>query len=281
MLKINNLTFSYHRSGPRVLDGFSLSMERGKIYGLLGPNGAGKTTLLYLIAGMLTPQGGCALFDGQDTRRRLPSVMEEIFIVPDEIWLPAMPLSRFVKANAPFYPRFSHENMERYLGIFGMKGDMNLGQLSMGQRKKVFMSFALATGVSLLLMDEPTNALDIPGKEAFRKFIAEGMSDDRSIIISTHQVWDVDRLLDHVIIMDGSQVALDSSIARIMSLLKFSTVADREAARQALYSRPMAGGTDIITINDDGSETAPDLEMLFNFATQRPDEIKNIINKKQ
>ena len=81
----------------------------------------------------------------------------------------------------------------------------------MGQKKKVFMSFALATGTRFLLMDEPTNGLDIPSKSQFRKVIANNMTEDRTLIISTHQVHDVESLLDHIIIMNQSQLLLDAS----------------------------------------------------------------------
>ena len=85
----------------------------------------------------------------------------------------------------------------------------------MGQKKKVFMSFALATGTRFLLMDEPTNGLDIPSKSQFRKVIANNMTEDRTLIISTHQVHDVESLLDHIIIMNQSQLLLDASISNI------------------------------------------------------------------
>ncbi|MCM1521867.1 MAG: ABC transporter ATP-binding protein [Muribaculaceae bacterium] len=279
MLEINKLTFSYRRSSGRVLDGFSLNIGDGGIYGLLGPNGAGKSTLLYLVAGLLTPASGSVTLNGVNTRRRIPSTMAEMFIVPEEFDLPKMKLSRFIKANAPLYPRFSVDDMRRHLDVFGMADDLNTGELSMGQKKKVYLSFALATNVPLVLMDEPTNGLDIPGKDAFRRFIAGGMTDEKSIVLSTHQVWDVESLLDHIIIMDKSRVVLDQSVVSIMERLKFSTVNDRASIGAALYAHPTAGGTDIITLNNDGSETAPDLEMLFNFATERPGSVEHIFNK--
>ena len=204
MIEAKNLTFSYSRKKAPVLYDFSITIDRGKISGLLGKNGAGKSTLLYLIAGLLTPQNGEVLFDGINTRRRLPQTLQEIFIVPEEFDLPAIPLLEFVETNAPLYPKFSIDDMTRYLHLFDMTLELNLGALSMGEKKKVYMAFALATNTSLLLMDEPTNGLDIPGKSQFRKFIAAGMNDDRNIIISTHQVRDIDQLLDHIIIINNN-----------------------------------------------------------------------------
>ncbi len=102
MLEIENLVYRYRRKAPPVLDGFSLKLESGGIYGLLGPNGAGKSTLLYLIAGALTPQEGRVMYNGTDTRLRLPSVLGDIYIVGEETVMPRMRLSEYVRHTAPF-----------------------------------------------------------------------------------------------------------------------------------------------------------------------------------
>lgn len=278
MLKVENLTFSYRRKARPVLDGFSLEVEAGGVYGLLGRNGAGKSTLLYLIAGLLTPKSGRVLFRDTDTRRRLPATLSDIFIVPEEFSLPRISLGDYVKANSPLYPRFSADDLRRHLSIFDMDPELNLGALSMGQKKKAFMSFALACNTSLLLMDEPTNGLDIPGKSAFRRFIAQNMTDERAVIISTHQVRDIDRLLDHVIIMDNSSVLLNRRVDAITSRLKFLTTDSRELIDRALYAQPSLEGTSIVIPNDDGADTELNLESLFELALSRPEEIRNMFN---
>lgn len=270
MLKVDNLTFSYGRNSWPVIRDLSLDVKPGRVYGLLGKNGVGKSTLLYLIAGLLTPQKGVVLMDGVNTRRRLPATLADIFIMPEEILLPAMKLSEYVRLNAPFYPNFSHDDLTRHLGTFDINGDVNLGELSMGQKKKVYMSFALACNTRLVLMDEPTNGLDIPGKEAFRSFVAGGMSDDRTIVISTHQIHDIDRLLDHVVIMDDSKVVFNRGIDEIGERLKFVITDSAEVIRNAFISKPSIGGVAVVTANDDGVETDLDMELLFNLATSNP-----------
>lgn len=276
MLKVENLTFAYRRKSRPVLDGFSLHIEAGGVYGLLGRNGAGKSTLLYLIAGLLTPKCGQVTFRGEDTRRRLPSTLSDMFIVPEEFTLPRIKLSDYIKANSAFYPNFSQEDMRRHLEIFDMDSDINLGALSMGQKKKVFMSFALACNTSLLLMDEPTNGLDIPGKSAFRRFIARNMTDDRSIIISTHQVRDIDRLLDRIVIIDDSKVLLNRRTDEIVERLKFSVTDSASVIQSALYSQQTLGGTNVVTLNDDGEETELNLESFFELSLSRPDLMKQL-----
>lgn len=281
MLNIQNLSFRYPRRSQAVLDDFSLKIDNGGIYGLLGPNGAGKSTLLYLISGLLTPKTGEVKFNGVNTRLRLPETLNDIFIVPEELTLPAVKLDSYVKMNAPFYPRFSYEDMQRHLATFEV-GDIaryKLSSLSMGQKKKIFMSFALACNTSLLLMDEPTNGLDIPGKAAFRRFIASSASDDKIIVISTHQVRDIDRILDHVIIMDEHRLLLNESINAITDRLAFLATADKELIDLALVAQPGIGGAQIVIENDGSLDTEVNLESLFELATTRRDIINALFNR--
>ena len=150
MLQVENISFSYRRGKKEVLHDFSLSLERGRVYGLLGKNGAGKSTLLYLMSGLLTPKSGKIMYHDTDVRRRLPITLQDMFLVPEEFELPPISLVSYVELNSQFYPRFSKEDMVKYLHYFEMEQDIDLGALSMGQKKKVFMSFALATHTSLL-----------------------------------------------------------------------------------------------------------------------------------
>ena len=154
--------------------------------------------------------------------------------------------------------------MHKYLHCFEMDMDVNLGALSMGQKKKVFMSFALATNTSLLLMDEPTNGLDIPGKSQFRKFMASGMTDDKTIVISTHQIRDIDKMLDSVMIMDESRILLNESITRICEKLCFKESDDRSLIGQALYVVPSLQGNSLLLLNEYGEDSDINLELLFN-----------------
>jgi ABC-2 type transport system ATP-binding protein len=190
MLSIKDVTYGY-TANYKVLSNFSLEFSEGGIYGLLGKNGTGKSTLLYLIMGLLHPNKGEVLYNGVDTRLRNPDIMSDMFIVPEEYNLPAISLKEYINSLRRFYPRFSEDTLKRCLDGFGMPLDVNLGALSMGQKKKVYMCMALAANTGLLLMDEPTNGLDIPSKSQFRKVVANSMTDDRTIIISTHQVRDV------------------------------------------------------------------------------------------
>lgn len=207
MIDISNVTFEY-RKGKPVLKDFSLSFPQGGVYGLLGKNGTGKSTLLYLISGLLRPRHGEVRVDGMLSANRQPQMLREIFLVPEEYDLPSVSLKSYTRALKSFYPRFSDELLRKCIEVFDLEMDMQLGTLSMGQKKKVYMCVALATGTRVLLMDEPTNGLDILSKSQFRKAVVQGMDEDKTVLVSTHQVHDVERLLDHVTIINGNQVLL-------------------------------------------------------------------------
>ena len=220
MLQIQNVTYGYNAM-HNVLENFSLQYDEPGIYGLLGKNGTGKSTLLYLIMGLLRPKQGEITFNGVNTQNRLPETLQEMFIVPEEYNLPSIPLPAYLKVLRPFYPNFDEQLMVKLLEMFDMLHvngatldengipKINLGALSMGQKKKVYMCIALAARTKLLLMDEPTNGLDIPSKSQFRKVVAPGMRDDQIVVISTHQVRDVETLLDHVTIIEQNAVLLN------------------------------------------------------------------------
>ena len=275
MFTINQLSFGYNKKGGNLFQDFSLELNGGNVYGLLGKNGAGKSTLIYLMTGLLTPQAGEVLFDCENVRDRLPKTMSDIFLVPEEFELPNLTLKKYVDINATFYPRFSMEDMQRNLDIFEMGGDMNvkLNSLSMGQKKKVFMAFAFATNTRALIMDEPTNGLDIPSKSQFRKLVTTGMSDDKMMLISTHQVRDISDILDHVTIIDQSRVLLNTSFADVMSRLAFRPMREGD---QPIFLQQSAMGSLVAVPARDGEETKVDLEMLFNATLQNPEAINQL-----
>ena len=279
MLKVNDCTFSYSRRKEPVLKNFSLEIAEGGVYGLLGSNGAGKSTLLYLIAGLLNPDSGDVTLNGINTRLRRPETVSEIFIVPEEFDFPSLTLEKFVELNKPFYPRFSYDEMLENLAIFELTPNLNVSKLSMGQKKKVALSFAMATNTRVLILDEPTNGLDIPGKAAFRRYISRAVSDERIFIISTHQVRDVAQLLDQVLIVDNRQVLFDHSIAEIQSRLKFVETLDRNLINSALYASNSLGGSALVLPNLDGNDTEINLELLFEFAHDDPQGLNAIFNK--
>ena len=277
MIQLQNISFQYAGSAAPVFSQFSLSLPVGRIYGLLGPNGSGKSTLLYIMMGLLHPSEGLALVDTRDASRRERSLLQDLYIVPEEFELPSMTLAEYVDTYRPFYPRFSQEVLSQCLQEFCLPESLHISRLSMGQKKKVLMAFALACGTRYLLMDEPTNGLDIASKKQFRRVIASNMTDERTIIIATHQVHDVEQLLDHVLILGvqgvqgvqdnslapHSQLRFDATVSRLTQEYSF-TLASQPTA-DALYTERTAQGYACITPrHPDDEETPLNLELLYS-----------------
>ncbi|MDY6249733.1 MAG: ABC transporter ATP-binding protein [Bacteroidaceae bacterium] len=264
MFSIQNLSFRYAGSRQQVFSNFSLELSENRIYGLLGKNGTGKSTLLYLLNGLLRPQAGQVKFMGKNVVERHPEVLSEIFLVPEEYSLPSISLKEYVKINAPFYPRFSNEMLRQCLDCFELSADLQLGSLSMGQKKKVFMSFALAAGTRVLLLDEPTNGLDIPSKSQFRKAVALSMSDERIVVVSTHQVRDVDALLDHIVMINQSGVLVNHTVEDICNKYRFEMRSPAAMTPDVVYAESSLQGNYVVVPNNGSDITPINIEILFN-----------------
>ena len=263
MIDIKNLDFGYVKAWPVFRD-FSLQLPEGNVYGLLGKNGTGKSTLLYLISGLLRPKSGSVFVDNFKSTARRPEMLREIMLVPEEYDLPDITLDSYVKVNAPFYPNFSQEALRQNLQEFELPNKIRLGRLSMGQKKKVIISFALAAGTKYLFMDEPTNGLDIPSKAQFRRVVAANMNPARTVIISTHQVRDVETLIDHVVMISQQNVLLNSSISELSRSLRFEIRQSGEQQTDVLYAEPSLQGNFVIAYNNGDEPTMVNLELLFN-----------------
>lgn len=223
MLELKNVYYGY-TAARAVMRNLDLRYDEPGVYGLLGMNGSGKSTLLYLMMGLLRPKGGSVTMNGKETWRRDPEVMREMFLVPEEFDLPRTRLDKYVESMSVFYPNFDMDLLKQTMEIFGLNGlngapegiggvsAIDLRGLSMGQKKKIYLCVALAARTQLLLMDEPTNGLDIPSKSQFRKVVAHGMRDDQIIVISTHQVRDVEALIDHVSIMKDGRIEVNRKL---------------------------------------------------------------------
>jgi ABC-2 type transport system ATP-binding protein len=261
MISINNLHFAY-RKKP-VFNGLGLTLKEGHIYGLLGKNGTGKSTLLRIMAGLLPPRTGTATVLGHTPFKRQPAFLQELFMVPEEFYLPNVSVEKFVDCNAGFYPRFNHQQFSTYIKEFEIPETHKLQGMSYGQKKKFLISFGLACNTALLLMDEPTNGLDIMSKSQFRKIMAGVITPDKCIVISTHQVKDLENLIDRITIIDEGSILFDQTIDKITDTLSFKISFDSEETRHAVYSETSLKGNAIIVANEDGEDGRLDLEMLY------------------
>lgn len=275
MITIDNLTLQYKR-GATLFDQLSLSLEAGQIHGLLGLNGAGKSSLLHILQGLrYANQGKLSVF-GHDPKQRKASFLQDSLLIPEEIYTPEISLKQFVDRFSPFYPSFSLESFLKFLNEFEIDRTVHLGRLSMGQRKKAFIAFGLATNTKVLMMDEPTNGLDIPSKKQFRKILNHIITDDRIFIISTHQIRDLHSLIDNVVILKEGDVIFNQTIHSIIQKLHFSLTSQPEQVDNLLYHERVPGGyMNIMPANEEDS-FEPDLEVFFNAIITTPDLFQNI-----
>ena len=261
MIEITNLCFGYKKT--QVFDNISLSFKEGNIYGLLGENGVGKTTLLKLICGLQRPVSGSCSVDGETSFQRLPSMLQRITFLPDEVKLPdnATP-QRYVEELKPFYPNFAQATFLHLMQEFEVKPDRKFKEMSFGQQKKSLIAAALSLGTDYVLLDEPTNGLDIPGKAQFRSILSKRVDERSTIIISTHQVKDVENLIDPIVILSNNAVLLDATVQRITDKLYFEYGGEKRD--DALYSEMQPGGYMNVIPNQTGEESQINIEALFN-----------------
>ena len=275
MIQTNALTFAYSSSHP-VLSDITLSLGEGHIHGLLGCNGIGKTTLLKILCGIMRPDRGRVSVFGYDPAERRKEMFEQMIIIPEEFDLPNISLMRYADITAPFYPRFNREQMLDYCRELGVNAEQKLHSLSMGQRKKAYIAFALACNVRLLLLDEPTNGLDIPSKSAFRRLLAGYVDDERMVLISTHQVADVEQLLDNIVILDEHGVALSATTSEICRKLRFGV---KREGDEVLYSEQTIAGDMVVARNVDDEESLLNIELPFNAVTANREAVSAIFHK--
>ncbi len=262
MININQLTFGY-RKQPPLYDNLSLQLDSGSIIGLLGKNGSGKTTLLKLVAGLLKDtKGGSIDVFGFNPKDQHPDFLKDICFIPEEFELPATTANNYIKAICGYYPNFDHDKLNRILDEFELKRTDKLHKLSYGQTKKFLIAITLSCGSKLLILDEPTNGLDIPSKALFRKVMAGALTDDQLVIISTHQIKDIENIIDKILIIDKGEVKLNESIYNITQNYAFHAARNPDDYN-CIYKEAIPGGYKIITPRD-GEETNIDIETLFN-----------------
>jgi len=272
MIQLNNVEFGYDKN-RKLFNGVNWQLEPGHLYGLLGRNGAGKTTLLKIMTGLLFPQAGDALIGGEPAHKRTAQQLSDIYFLQEEIYVPHLKINQFEAAFAPFYPNFSHEQFMEYLREMEMDNMLGfIDKFSHGQKKKVMIAFALATNVPLLIMDEPTNGLDIPTKSIFRKIMAAYADEQKTVIISTHQVRDLHSLIDAVSILDNGRMILNASGDVITDKLLFDVNDQKAQDGKVFYTEETPRGIYQVKENVNHIDSALDLELLFNAAVLNKNE---------
>ena len=277
MIEIKDLAFSYGKTP--VLKSITTTLEEGRIYGLLGENGVGKTTLLTLLCGLKKVCSGSITTDGENPFDRTPTLLQNQFYLPDEVLPVAMKAECFAKERGAFWPDYDHSKFLEIMKEFENDPAKKMNQMSAGQLKKTYISLALACGCKYIFMDEPTNGLDIPSKTQFRSAIMKYTSDDSTIVISTHQVRDLENIIDPIIILDRQDVLLNASVEEITSKLYFDY--GTQLHPESLYSEQLPGGFIQVYPNTTGEDSKINVEALFNAVHKNKELIKGMFSNKQ
>lgn len=277
MLEIKKLNFAY--KGPNLFNDLNLYLKSGRVYGLLGKNGVGKTTLLKLISSLLYPLNGSISINGINSSKRYPQYLASFYLIPEEFMLPQLKIETFVKVYAPFYPKFNKNMFENILKEFDLTTQQVLTNLSYGQKKKFLIAFGLSTNTPILLMDEPTNGLDIPSKRQFRRILAQNLDNNRLIIISTHQVKDIEGLIDEVIILQNGKIIFQVDLNLLNEKLTVSLENEEPIEQEdVIYYEQVLGGYICIRKKDDNLPMKKiDLELLFNSVINNVHQLNQIL----
>lgn len=275
MIEISDLTFGYSKKSL-LFENLNLKLEAGHIYGLLGKNAAGKSTLLKNLAGLVYPLQGSCILNGDHASDRLPSFLRELFFIPEELLLPNITATAYVKGTAHFYPGFDQDQFFKMLDGFEVPVNQPMKQLSYGQQKKMMIAFGIAANTALLIMDEPGNGLDIPSKVQLRKVIAAALTDDRCIILSTHQVRDLESLIDTLIILHEGEIVLNNSLDSIAERIQFTNISSINPD-EVLYQSGQGIGTNAISKNTGDAFDKVDMEILFEAITSGNKSVTDIL----
>ncbi len=286
MITINNLDFSY--KNVAVFKNISLEFKEGNVYGLLGENGVGKTTLLKIISGLQFPKSGTCMIDDFIPSERNPYFLQNIFYLPEEVITEDTTPEKFINKLGVFYPRYDHSYFLNLMKELEVDANKKFNAMSYGQKKKSLLACALSLRTDYLLLDEPTNGLDIPSKALFRKVILQHSTDANenstdeinrvpTIIISTHQVKDVENLIDPIVILDHDEVLLNATFEEISQRLYFEYGAEK--SDEALYSEMMPGGYINVLPNTFNMESKVNVEALFNAVRCNKKKIREIFVK--
>lgn len=294
MIEIKNLSLGFLKSNglaaartdvklvKPVLENLSLTIEPGKVYGLIGRNGAGKTSLLNCITGILAfrKKFQCIYLDGVKMNINNPNTHAKLFYVTDTISSIHILADTFANTLSSLYPNFNVKSYKQYMEMFRMNRNVFLDELSLGEKKIVFLCYAFASGAPYIIMDEPTNGLDITSRKVFRKLIASCMTPDRAIVISTHHINEISSLLDHILILDNKHIVFDHSVMETGSVLSFIESDDEDCKQQALYSMSSAYGNRMILPNTGGTDSEIDYELLFEAVLENGKAINELFENK-
>ena len=275
MIDLKGLNFRYGRVRPLFQD-VDLTLPSGTICGVVGANGAGKSTLLKLLAGLNFPEQGRCEVLGYTPSERRPAFLADIFLLPEEVYVAPVTPAIYARRYGSFYPRFDQATFAQLLADFALSADRKLTEYSYGEKKKFLLAFGIATHARLLLMDEPTNGLDIPGKSQFRRALINHFAPERSFLISTHHMHDLQGLIDSVMIIAEGSILLHATLDALATRLQVRL--EPEAPEDALYVQQTLEGFRVVREGSSDAEADLDLELLLGLVTSDSASVRRLFS---
>ena len=273
LVSAQNVSKSY--GSTKAVDNVSFEIESGRITGLIGPNGAGKTTLLKAMLGLTDCDGSLSVM-GLDPFRQRRELMQNICFIADVAVLPRwIGVSQLLDFVESVHPGFSRDKAERMLADTKIHRSAKVRELSKGMVTQLHLSIITAIDAKLLVLDEPTLGLDIIfRKEFYGNLLSDYFDGERTILITTHQVEEIENLLSHVMFINNGRIVLDSSMDDISTtffeLQTSGESADRARSHGPIYERDVFGkqvlmfeGVGREQLADFGDVRTPDIADLF------------------
>ncbi|UHA75451.1 ABC transporter ATP-binding protein [Paenibacillus sp. 481] len=207
MIELDRISKKYGRK--KVLDEVSFTAEKGQITCLVGINGVGKSTVMKAIMGLTPVNSGQIRIDGQPLDKRL---YEKVVFIPDTLTMPShMKIGEATQFMQDFYSNWNSQRMQELMSFFKLKKEDRIGDLSKGNAAKVNLLIGLSLDTDYVLMDEPFSGIDIFSREQITNVFTSHLIEDRGVIITTHEIHDIEHLIDKVVLLDQGRVMKEFS----------------------------------------------------------------------
>ena len=220
ILQVKNLYKSFGQN--KVLSDFSMSLQKGKVYGLLGKNGEGKTTLIRIIMGIIPGDRGTILFKGNEVKFNQSSYKKQVGYIPEEsVFFGWMTIKELMAFNSSFYPKWNVQKARDFLDRFELDEKSRIKNLSRGMKLKLGLIVALVAEPELLILDDPTSGMDVPTRHDFLKgLIREILEEGTSILFSSHLVHELEGIIDHLGILHEGKLILEENFEKVKNNAK-------------------------------------------------------------
>jgi len=275
MIRCKNLSFDYKKE--KVFDGFDWELREGSIVGLLGPNGAGKTTLFKILTGLIFPKEGEVRVGGFEPKKREEDFYRKLTYVGEELATPNMSPYEYGKICGPLYPNFSEEVFLDLVDKFDFDKDKKFTSFSAGDLRKAWLALSLACRTEILLLDEPSKALDINAQSVLRRSLAEASAEGVKILLSTHHVRELEGLLDYVALIDrGGILRYSGAVEELHQDFHLSYHQQKEELpKKALAYRNSTRGWAALQWGASQEPVEIPLELLFTGLCKKRKEVNN------